>query len=200
MDQGPSPCRVAHGLAWRWCSLVVDRDRRGRQPTRRTRLGGRGRAGPIRDNGRGNHGLALASLCGLLRPETIAQHDMADAGSGDRRHRLLDDPVPAIWRARIRAVLALLWPHPADDQAVGGAGECNVKKAPMLLEVALLLLDDGFLEWRAALLLLGTEQWRDDPVDRHVHGKRSPPKARRIRRRIGEDHDRRLQTLGPVHG
>ena len=95
---------------------------------------------------------------------------MADARSGDRRHRLLDDPVPAIWRTRIRAVLALLWPHPADDQAVGGAGERYVKKAPMLLEVALLLLDNGFLERRAALVLLRAEQWRDYPLDRDVYG------------------------------
>ena len=42
---------------------------------------------------------------------------------GDGRHRLLDDSMPAIRRARIGAVLALLGPHATDDEPIRGREE-----------------------------------------------------------------------------
>ena len=126
---------------------------RRRERPRRTRFGRRRRRAPTPAMAGGLQSRACPRFtlrpCAVLDP----RYDATWPSPGRRpiaRHRLLDDPVPALGRPRIRAVLPLRFGStPADDQPVGGAGQRDVEQAPMLLEVALPPRHDDLVERRA---------------------------------------------------
>src|SRR4051812_34367977 len=108
--------------------------------------------------------------------------------------------MPGICRSWIRPVLALPRPHAADDQPVGCTSQGNVKQAHVLLDVALFLVEDDFLERRTTFVLFRAEKWHGRlSLELDINRQRSPAETLWIGCCVSEDHHWRLKTLGAVN-